>query len=150
MADFTTYPNGEPIGRASGANAPSLPAFTVYQGTYNADEGNVTNGDTCTEFIKIPAGSYVLGVAINVLTAEAAVTIDVGDVTDPNGYVVAASAAATGRAAGAGAYVAADTDVTAMQIPQFYAVDTWISFTVAGADALVATFRVSVMVANAG
>jgi hypothetical protein len=147
MADFTTYPNGEPIGRASGANAASLPAFTVYQNDFDAADRIVTNGDVCTEFVKIPAGSYVLGVQVNVLTPEAAVTVDVGDVTDPNGYVAAQSAAVAGRFAGAGAYL--DT-AGAMPTPVYYAAETWLQFTIAGANATVAAFRVSVMVANAG
>lgn len=150
MADFTTYPNGEPIGRGAGANAASYPAFTVFEHTYDSGYATVTNGDVCTEFILIPAGSYVLGVMVDVQTTEAAVTLDVGDATDPNGYVAAADCSVAGRVAGAGAYIAADTDATALEQPQFYAADTWLQFTIAGADATVAKFRVAVLVANAG
>lgn len=147
MADFDTYPNGEPIGRASGANAASLPGFTVYQNDFDAVDRNVAAADRCVEFIKIPAGSFVLGVAVNVLTPEASVTIDIGDPVDPNGYVAAADASVAGRVAGAGALV--DT-AGAFPSPTFYAVETWLSFTIAGANGTVVAFRASVMVANAG
>lgn len=147
MADFTTFPNGEPIGRGAGANAASYPAFTVFEHTYDAKEGNVTNGDVCTEFIKLPAGSFVLGAQIDVLEAEAAVTVAVGDATDPDGYVAAQSMAAVGKFVGAGAYV---DNVGAMPTPQHYAAETWVQFTVAGADATVCKFRVALLVANAG
>lgn len=147
MADFTTYPNGEPIGRGAGANAASYPAFTIFEHTYDSGYATVTSGDVCTQFIKVPAGSFVLGCAVTCLTPEAAVTLDVGDATDPNGYVAAQSLAVAGRFAGAGAYV--DT-AGAMPTPQYYDADTWLQFTIAGADATVASFRVAVLVANAG
>lgn len=147
MADFTLYPNGEPIGRAGGANAASYPAVTVFENSYDSGYATVTNGDVCTEFLLIPAGSYVLGVMVDVQGTEAAVTLDVGDATDPNGYVAAADLSVAGRVAGAGAYL---NNVGAMPTPQFYAADTWLQFTVAGADATVAKFRVAVVVANAG
>lgn len=150
MADFTTYPNGEPIGRAGGSNAASYPAVTVFENTYDCADGPVTAADVCTEFLLIPAGSYVLGVAVCVLTGEASVTIDVGDATDPNGFVAAQSAATAGKFAGAGAYIVADTDTTALQIPKFYAVDTWLQFTIAGANGTVAKFKVAAVVANVG
>jgi hypothetical protein len=101
----------------------------------------------CTEFLKIPAGSVVLAVQLRVDVAEAAVTVDVGDATDPNGYVAAQTAAVAGRFAGAGAYL--DT-AGAMPTPQYYAADTWLQFTVAGADLTVGKFTVSVAVANMG
>lgn len=150
MADFTTFQNGEPIGRGAGANAASYPAFTVFEHTFDSAERNVTNGDRCTEFIKLPEGSFVLGVMVHVLEAEAIVTLDVGDATDPDGYVAAQSLAATGRFAGAGAYIAADTDTSALEQPQFLSAETWLSFTIGGADATVAKFRVAVLVGNAG
>jgi len=147
MATFTTYLDGTPVGRSGGANAASLPAFTVFENTYDSATLPVTSGDSCTEFLKIPAGSWVLGVQITVETAEATVTVDVGDSTDPNGFVAAQSTAVAGRFAGVGAYL--DT-AGAMPTPVYYAADTWLQFTVAGANATVAKFRVAVAVANAG
>jgi hypothetical protein len=124
--------------------------FSVYENTYDSAVLNVASGDTCTEFLKIPGGSWVLGVMLEVLTAQATVTVDVGDVTDPNGFVAAQATTATGKFAGGGAYVAATTDTTALRIPKFYAADTWLSFSVGGATASAAKFRVAVAVANAG
>jgi hypothetical protein len=147
MANFTTYANGDVIAKSGGSNAAGLPAVTVFKNNYDVSRGTVTNLDVCTEFLLIPAGSTVLGVQVRVDTLEAAVTIDVGDVTDPNGYVAAQSIAVAGRFAGGGAYL--DT-AGAMPTPQYYAADTWLSFTVGGADVTVAQFTVSVVVANMG
>lgn len=141
MADFTTYANGDVVALAGGANAASLPGFTVYENTYDGARGTVANGDVCTEFLKIPAGSMVLGVQVTVLTAEGTVTVDVGDGDDSDGFVAAQALAATGRFAGAGAY--AGTSV-------YYDADTWLQFTAAAADLTSAVFKVSVAVANMG
>lgn len=75
MATFTAYNDGQPVGAAAGANAASLPAFTVFEATYDSAKRNVASGDTCTEFVLIPAGSFVLGVQVNVLTPQATVTV---------------------------------------------------------------------------
>ena len=145
MTDIVNYPNGEPIGRGAGAGHASLPAHTVYTHTYDSAEGNIPSADTVTEFILIPAGSYVTNVQIEVLNIEAVTTIDVGDSVDPNGYVAAQAMAVAGRFDGAGALLANMTVKT-----QYYAVDTWLEFTVGGADATVAKFRISVAVTNLG
>lgn len=150
MANVTTYANGDVIALSGGGNPASYPMVTVLENTYDTSRGNLANLDVVTEFLKIPAGSYILGVALIVLTAEAAVTVSVGDATDPDGYVAAQSIATAGRFAGAGAYIAADTDVTALQIPQFYETDTWLQFTIGGADLTVGTFKVAAVVANVG
>jgi hypothetical protein len=150
MADFTTYDNGDVIANSGGGNPASYPAVDILWNRYDPSRGSIAEDDVCTEFLKIPAGSYVLGVAVIVHTGEASVTIDVGDSADPNGFVAAQTMAAEGRFAGGGAYVAADTDTTALQIPRFYATDTWLQFTIAGANLTVAEFTVSVVVANVG
>jgi hypothetical protein len=147
MADFTTYLNGDVIAVSGGSNAASLPSVTVFQNTYDVARGTVTNGDVCTEFLKIPAGSLVLGVQIKVNTAEAAVTVSVGDAADPDGYVAAQTIAAEGRFSGAGAYL--DT-AGAKPTLNYYDVDTWLQFTVAGADLTVGEFTVSAAIANMG
>lgn len=144
MADYNEYPNGEPIGRGAGANAPSLPAFTVFEHTLDTAERNLGIGDTVTEFIKLPAGSFVLGAAITVLTAQATVTVDVGDSTDPNGFIAAQSTAATGRFAGAGALLVATV------APSYYDADEWVGITIGGAAAATAKFRVALLVGNTG
>lgn len=148
MADYTTYPNGEPIGRAGGANAASMPAFTVFENTLDFSERNLAATDTVSEFLKIPAGSYVLGVAVDVLVADAnAATMDVGDATDPNGYVAAVAVNATGKTAGAGAYL---DNVGAYVTPQYYTADTWLQLTIAAAGVSTGKVRVAALVANAG
>lgn len=147
MADFTTYENGDVVALSGGGNPASYPAVTVLHNTYDVTRGNVANGDTCTEFLKIPAGSYVLGVMLEVLSTEATVTVSVGDATDPDGYVAAQAVATAGRFAGDGAYV---NTAGAKPTLQFYAADTWIEFTVGGADMTTASFRVAAVVANCG
>jgi hypothetical protein len=146
MADFTTYANGDVIANSAGSNAAGLPAVTVFENVYNPARGGVTNGDTCTQFIAIPAGSYVLGVMVEVITPESSVTLDVGDAADPNGFAAAQSLAVAGRFAGAGAYINSAGPV----LPRFYAAETWLEFTVGGANLTVAEFRVAAVVANCG
>ena len=147
MADFTTYANGDVIANSGGSNAAGLPAVTVYENTYDVARGTVTAADVCTEFLKIPAGSMVLGAQIRVDVAEAGVSVAVGDATAPDGYVAAQTLAVAGRFQGAGAYV--DT-AGAMPTPTYYADDTFLQFTVSGADLTVGQFTVSVAVANMG
>ena len=142
MPDFTQYANGDVIANSGGGNAASYPMVTVLENTYDTSRGTVTNGDVCTEFLKIPAGSFVHNVALTVIGAEAAVTVSVGDSDDPDGYVAAQSIATAGRFAGAGALVVASGT--------FYDEDTWLQFTVGGADLTVGTFKVSAVVANVG
>jgi hypothetical protein len=55
----------------------------------------LTAGDVL-EVVKIPANTLVLGVALNVTTAEGGtLTIDVGDGADPDGYLDGVNANAT-------------------------------------------------------
>lgn len=148
MADYTSYPNGEPIKRAGGANAASLPGFSVYENTLNFAERNLAIGDTVSEFLTIPSGSMVMGVMVEVIVADAnAATLDVGDVTDPNGYAAAVALNTAAKSAGAGAYL--DT-AGAKPTPVFYADATDLSLTIGGANANTGTVRVAVMVANGG
>jgi len=148
MADFTTYKNGDVVANSGGANAAGLPAVTVFENTYDAARGTVTAADVCTEFLKIPAGSVVQAVQVRVdEVGDATATVSVGDATDPDGYAVAVPLDATGRTAGAGAYL--DT-AGASPTPQHYAVDTWLQFTVNTADLTVGKFTVSAAVANLG
>jgi hypothetical protein len=66
------------------------------------------DGDTM-EVVNIPAGTVIESVVLEVITAEtsATPTINVGDGTDPNGWVAGASTATIAKLLGAGAYVAA-------------------------------------------
>lgn len=144
MADFTTYANGDVIANSGGGNAASYPAVTVLENEYDVARGGVAQDDVCTEFLRIPAGSYVLGVAVQVLDTQATVTIDVGDAADPNGYVAAQALDTAGRFAGAGALLGAGVT------PKFYATDSWLQFTVSAADLTTGRFRVAAVVANVG
>ena len=150
MTDFVNNAKGDPLKRSGGANAAGFPQYTVWENTFDAAERNMEIADTVSEFLTIPRNTLVHGVFIEVLTPEGSVTVDVGDATDPNGYVAAQSAAAAGLFQGVGAYIAADTDVTAQEIPQLYTVDTDISFAIAGAAASVLKFRVVVVGVNVG
>jgi hypothetical protein len=140
MADFTTYANGDVVALSGGGNAASYPMVTVLENTYDTARGNVTSGDTCTEFIKIPAGSFVQHVMVECITGEASVTITVGTAADPDGYVTTTSLATAGRFATAAAAL----------LGGFVAADTWLEFTIAGADLTTGKFRVAAVVANCG
>jgi len=148
MADFTTYKNGDVVANSGGSNAAGLPAVTVFENTYDAARGTVTAADVCTQFLKIPAGSMVLGVQVRVDEAgDATSTVSVGDATDPDGYAAAVPLSATGRTAGAGAYL---DNAGAAVTPTYYDADSWLQFTVNTADLTVGKFTVSVAVANLG
>jgi hypothetical protein len=146
MANVTLYKNGDPIAQSAGANAASLPMHTVFESTYDSTRKNLAIADVVTEFIKIPAGSFVQHVQVQVIVPEAAVTLLVGDAGDPNGFAdaVALSAAAGTRVAGAGAYQASTA------VAKYYDADTWLQFTIGGAAATVAKFKVSVAVCSMG
>ena len=151
MADIANDSKGNPLVRSAGANAAGFPQYTVWENTFDAAEQITTaDGDVLTPFITIPKNTLVQGVFVEVITPEESVTLDVGDATDPNGYVAAQSAAAAGVFQGGGAYIAADTDTTAQEIPQFYTADTAIEVTVAGAAGTVVKFRVIVVGVNVG
>jgi len=106
---FTTYTDGEVVAKASGGNYAGAPVRTVLTGYYDSTRRNMTvDGDTM-EVVNIPAGTLIESVILEVITAEtsATPTIDVGDGTDPNGWVAAASSATIAKLLGAGAYVVA-------------------------------------------
>tara|TARA_R110002049_G_scaffold61446_1_gene163661 strand:+ start:7848 stop:8300 length:453 start_codon:yes stop_codon:yes gene_type:complete len=150
---MTLYANtakGEPWARRGGANAAGFPQYTVWENTFDAAERNLAEDDGVDPLIVIPANTLVQGVFVEVLTPEASTTIDVGDTTDPNGFVAAQSGAVAGMFAGGGAYIAADTDTTALQIPKLYTADTDLQAVVAGAAATVLRFRVVVVGVNLG
>jgi hypothetical protein len=145
MADVIVYLDGSAIARSGGANAASLPAFTVYENTYDCADMNIANGDTVSEFLAIPAGSTVLGVQVHAQTVEAAVTLNVGvKGGDVDGFAAAQSLAVAGRFNGVGALMAAAA------IPTYFAVAGHVQIGIAGAAGTVAKFRVSVAVANHG
>lgn len=148
MANITDYPNNlGPHARAGGSNAAGNPSVSVFENTYDIDKGGVTNLDVLTEFLAIPAGSYVLGCQVTVDTIEAVVTIDVGDSADPNGFVAAQALAVAGRFDGTGAYV---NTAGAMPKPRYYDADDFLSVTIGGADLVVGKFTIALIVANAG
>jgi hypothetical protein len=75
---YTTYSNGTTIANASGYNAAGAPAATVITGVFDASKRNLTSGDSAA-VVTIPANTFVHNVAIEVLTADATQTADVGD-----------------------------------------------------------------------
>ena|SRR3990167_1092041 len=106
---FTTYTDGTVVAAASGGNYAGTPVRTVLTGHYDSTRRNMTvDGDTM-EVVNIPAGTVIESVVLEVITAEtsATPTINVGDGTDPNGWVAGAATDAVAKLLGAGAYVAA-------------------------------------------
>lgn len=141
MADYVNDAKGNPLKRSGGANAAGFPQYTVWENTFESASRNLLAADTVSEFLTIPANTMVQGVYLEVLEGEAAVTVDVGDLADPDGWVALQSAAVAGVFAGGGAYAAAG---------KLYTDETDLSFAVAGAAATVVRFRVVVVGVNLG
>ena len=104
MPNLVNYPNGDPIARSAGSNAASSPMHFVMVNTLEAARlGSAAIADTI-EMLTIPAGTLVTSVCLEVIDTEATVTIAVGDDTDPDGWIEAATVAAAGYRLGGGAY----------------------------------------------
>jgi hypothetical protein len=89
--------------------------FTVLQKTVDfAKATGSASGDTgdVLEVISVPANFYVHGVIVKVTTASttASSVVEVGDATDPNGWLTTSAATmdSTGVKAADGAYVSAN------------------------------------------
>lgn len=107
MTTFTNYDDGGTlIAASSGGNAAGAPAQTVLTGVFDASKRNMVAADV-VEVVNIPAGTLVSRVFLEVITVEAAKTVNVGDGADPNGYVAAASTATAATLLGDGALVTA-------------------------------------------
>jgi hypothetical protein len=121
MTLHKNYLDGTPAVRSGGSNAAGFPMVTVLENTYDATRRPMAAGDEL-ELINVPAGTYVMKVFVHVLNGQAGQTLDVGDGTDPNGWVAVADVATTGtRVMGAGAYAVATTSL----VGKFYsAADT--------------------------
>ena len=106
---FTTYTDGTVVASKSGGTHAGTPAYTVLTGYYDATKRNMTVDLDTMEVLNIPAGTVIHNVVLEVITGEttATPTINVGDGTDPNGWVAGAVTSAAGKFLGAGAYVVA-------------------------------------------
>jgi hypothetical protein len=109
MANYNTYPNGEPIKRSGGANAASYPAHTSWVQTFDFSERTLGIGDTILEFMDLPANTLVQAVTMEVLTAlPATCTVSIGHVgttTVAAGFVSAGVASAPDTILGGGASI---------------------------------------------
>lgn len=104
MADYTTYVDGTPVARAAGSNAAGFPTVTVFETEYDASRRPMVATDTM-EVMNIPAGAFVQKVVVEAANGQATQTINVGDETDPDGYVAVGAVGTTGaRVIGAGAF----------------------------------------------
>lgn len=124
MTTYTTYlDGGDTITDFSGGNYAGAPAQTVLTGIFDASKRNLAAADVA-EVVAIPAGFWVHQVLVEVLTTDdSGHKFEVGDGTDPNGYVTATEGAADATAfiRGNGAYV----DATAAGVGKLYtAADT--------------------------
>lgn len=125
MATFNTYANGTSTVNSAVAAA-SFPAVTTLEQTFDATKRSLAAADV-VEMISVPAGTHVHAVYWEVLSVDAAQTFDVGDGTDVDGFVAAASAATATKGLGAGIavgkfYAAADT--IDLHVPATMALDT--------------------------
>lgn len=82
---YTTYELGDSIAANSGGNAAGFPAQTVLVGEFDAARRVLAAADV-VEVITIPAGTQVDRVAYEVLTADATMTVDIGDGATVDGY----------------------------------------------------------------
>lgn len=144
---FTTYTDGTDPKAGSGGNYAGSPERTVLVGVFDATRRNLAVNLDTIPILQIPAGFWVEAVVIEVLTPDAASqTISVGDVTDPNGWVVAAptDAAAGTKVLGAGAYAIATG--TSQTNGKFYAAATDLLLeNDTGKTATIGKFKVSVI-----
>jgi hypothetical protein len=147
MTDYVNYVGGDPIKRSGGDNAAGYPQHSVWVNTFDSKRRNLQIADTVSEFLTIPANTAVTAVYLKVTTLEAAVTIDIGDSVDPNGFVAAQTTAAEGTFAGAGALI--DT-AGAANVPKFYTADEELAIVIGGAAATVVEFTVIVVGFNVG
>lgn len=108
MATYTTYTDGSTIAAGSGGSYAGSPCRTVLTGVYDATRRNTTAADVI-EVLRIPAGTVVENVVLEVVTIEASATptIAVGDGSGTSSWVGATTTATAGKTLGAGAYVAA-------------------------------------------
>jgi len=128
MATFTKYLDGRPVVASGGGNAAGYPAVTVIQNTFDASRLPLDAADV-VEVLNVPAGTFVHKVFVEVLNGETGQTLNVGDGTDPDGYVAAAAVATDGvRLMGGGAYSAgkfyAEADTIDVAVPATMAYDT--------------------------
>lgn len=111
MADYTTYPNGEPIARAGGANAAGFPMYTVWEVTLDLAERNLAAADTISSLMSIPANTIIDHAVMEVITALPATTtisigVNGGTADDPDGLFAIQATSTAGTFLGAGALVA--------------------------------------------
>jgi hypothetical protein len=111
--DYTTYRDHSPVVRSGGSNAAGFPQVTIFENTFDATRRPLAAEDTVT-VLTIPPGTLVQKVFVQVLSGEAAQTLNVGDSADKDGWVAAADVATTGtRVMGAGDFAAAGKFYTA-------------------------------------
>lgn len=128
MATFSTYSDGSSVLNKGGSNAAGYPAVTIFENTFDAGKRNLAAADV-VQLINIPANSFVVKVMYKVLSGDATQTLNVGDGTDPDGYVAAADVATAGNSGvGAGAYASgkfyAAADTIDLEVPAAKAFDT--------------------------
>jgi hypothetical protein len=101
MTAYTTLATGVDSTLGSGSNAAGFPAFTVFEGVFDATKRVLAQNDTI-EVVDIPAGTLVLGVQWEVVTEEGASrNFAIGDGSDTDGYITTTTAntAASGATA---------------------------------------------------
>jgi hypothetical protein len=144
MTAYTNYDapsGGALIAASSGGNYAGAPAQTILTGVFDASKRALAAADTA-KVVTIPAGTHVQQVFAEVLTVDDATHVfNVGDDTDPDGYVAGAAADALAVVQGGGAYV----DATAAGVGKFYAAADTIDVEAATGDAL-DTLKVRIIV----
>lgn len=125
MTAHTTWLDGTSSAAQSGGNFAGSPVQTVLVGVYDAKRRPLASTDTIT-LINVPAGTYVSHVTYRVLTADSGVGINIGDGTDPNGWVADADVGTAGNIGmGLGAYAVATPGSQTAVIGKYYsAADT--------------------------
>lgn len=144
MANKSAYRGGRPIIGAAGGNAAGLPAHVVLSNVIDA--GEIADGaavNDTVDVMEIPANTLVTGVFLEVVEGEASVLLALGVLgEDPDGFLAASSAAASGITQGGGALLGA--------AGAFRTAATMLSATVTGAALTNAVIRVVVTGVNVG
>jgi|PlaIllAssembly_1097288.scaffolds.fasta_scaffold27725_3 hypothetical protein len=133
MTTYTTWLDNTASTAQSGGNYAGTPKRTVLVGVYDAKKRPLASTNVI-ELITIPAGTFVEAVFYRVLTADAGVGIDVGDGTDPNGWIADADVGTAGNIGmGLGAYAVATPGSQTATIGKYYsAADTIDLYCVSG------------------
>jgi hypothetical protein len=142
MATYTTYGDtlpGETIAPPAGISTnPGSPGTKYLTAVFDSARRNLTASDDAV-IATLPAGAFVTNVFYEIMTVDgSSIGFQIGDATDPNGYVDVADASSTGFGFGNGAYLYTlhDTTVVSYTGPKVLAAAQTVKITPQSGDTL--------------